>query len=548
MKIDQVLEAHKERRKKDKNAIMTTILKKAPPTHRTRSFQDDVMVAIDKSSGRLLYFDNDPKTRTFQVEMDIIKNHPEVTFRYDLLDCRIDICSPEVLSLFADNYDWEDLRKDFVIGILTSELLTDAIYTHVISGEYAARVKCLRTYEAVSMDVIHRWPYPFVPDNNFLSAGTSYTHRRNGRYIEKDVKLSGKCEIHSDTVIGEGSIIGDDTHIYSSVIGRRCKIGKNVVIKGSFIWDDAIIEDNVVIETSIVCNGARVLQKCNIQRGCVLSFNTSVGPGVNLPAHSKITTYEIPEGEEEDEIELKPINLGKYGNGKDWVSEFNKNNLLGVEYKISDEKEIDEEIKQEYDLIFHRGLVDALPSAGKDQENFEKEAHDIILNGITDDAAFENIAMELNALKFAYNESFANCCVMAVQTLLEHCSGKSGVALLTAVQSIMSKYSTNLIQKFFGPGEEEEETKIEVLWGFVEFCQEDKKEREEFKKLFPKLLQVFYDEDIVDEESILEWSKQAQKAEKKDEQFYKLALPFIDWLQQAEEESEEDDDEEEEDE
>lgn len=39
-----------------------------------------------------------------------------------LQDCYIDICSPEVLSLFIDNFDYQHLRRDFVKLLLVDEV------------------------------------------------------------------------------------------------------------------------------------------------------------------------------------------------------------------------------------------------------------------------------------------------------------------------------------------------------------------------------------------------------------------------------------------
>lgn len=165
---------------------MTTVFKKAEPTHRTRylfslsfylhiasSLQDDVIVAIERPTGKLLYYESRPEIRKLNVPLEIFNGHTEVQFRYDMLDCRIDICSPEVrtttgsnpivplfffcltfidfkvLLLFADNFDYQDLRQDFIRGVLTDDILGNKIFAHVISGEYAARVRDLRTYHAV---------------------------------------------------------------------------------------------------------------------------------------------------------------------------------------------------------------------------------------------------------------------------------------------------------------------------------------------------------------------------------------------------------------
>jgi hypothetical protein len=52
-----------------------------------------------------------------------------------------------------------------------------------LQGEYAARVHNLRSYDAISRDLLARWAYPFVPDTNvFYKAGpwgpSSYRYGR----------------------------------------------------------------------------------------------------------------------------------------------------------------------------------------------------------------------------------------------------------------------------------------------------------------------------------------------------------------------------------
>lgn len=50
--------------------------------------------------------------------------------RYDLLDTNITICAPEVLMLFSDNFDYQNLRKDFVTGVLSEEELGNKLYVY----------------------------------------------------------------------------------------------------------------------------------------------------------------------------------------------------------------------------------------------------------------------------------------------------------------------------------------------------------------------------------------------------------------------------------
>ena len=35
-----------------------------------------------------------------------------------LLDCHVDVCSPEVLFAFSDNFDYQDIRKDVSLSLL----------------------------------------------------------------------------------------------------------------------------------------------------------------------------------------------------------------------------------------------------------------------------------------------------------------------------------------------------------------------------------------------------------------------------------------------
>ena len=59
--------------------------------------------------------------------------------------------------------------------MLTSEILSYQIYTHVAKNGYSGTVGCLHSYSAINKDVIHRWTYPLVPEVNLL-ADTSFIY------------------------------------------------------------------------------------------------------------------------------------------------------------------------------------------------------------------------------------------------------------------------------------------------------------------------------------------------------------------------------------
>ena len=89
--------------------------------------------------------------------------------RYDVVDCHVCFCSPEVLASLSEEVDWNDMRNDFIRGTLVDDMHGYKLFAHVIQGQYAGRVKCLSSYDSVSKDITARWAYPIVPDANCFS-------------------------------------------------------------------------------------------------------------------------------------------------------------------------------------------------------------------------------------------------------------------------------------------------------------------------------------------------------------------------------------------
>ncbi|KNC46723.1 uncharacterized protein AMSG_11564, partial [Thecamonas trahens ATCC 50062] len=118
-----VIAEHKRRREADKGAIMTSVYKKVAPSHRTRSLNDDVIVGLNTETSEVVYFSSEVESSKIDLDVRLFTEVPKLELRHDLLDTFIDICAPEVLMLFSDNFDYSDLRSDFVRGILGAEIL-----------------------------------------------------------------------------------------------------------------------------------------------------------------------------------------------------------------------------------------------------------------------------------------------------------------------------------------------------------------------------------------------------------------------------------------
>lgn len=129
---------------------MTVIYKQKSPGLPTG---EDLVLVVDAHSRRLLFHQrqyNQKQQRQCTLPLDIFTDHSEVEIRYDLSDPQIAICSPSVLSLFADNFDFAT-RDDFIRGLLINEeILQSTIYfAELQSEQYAAKVRNWQMYQIV---------------------------------------------------------------------------------------------------------------------------------------------------------------------------------------------------------------------------------------------------------------------------------------------------------------------------------------------------------------------------------------------------------------
>lgn len=67
-----------------------------------------------------------------------------------------------------------------------------------------------------------------------------------------------------DSMVGEGTQLGEKTNVKRSVVGANCTIGKRVKLTGSIILDNTVIEDDVQLENTIVGHDAVIHSKSRL--------------------------------------------------------------------------------------------------------------------------------------------------------------------------------------------------------------------------------------------------------------------------------------------
>ncbi|KAB1994766.1 hypothetical protein ES319_D13G120200v1 [Gossypium barbadense] len=587
MSLTQALQEHKDRRKKDANAIMTMVVKQAKPspiTQQSRLGTDELFMAINPVTKQLLYYEDKAEYSKGFISLDktLIADNPSVILHNDKQDCYIDICSQEVLSLFTDNFDYQHLRRHFVKGLLVDDIMGYKIFTHEIHSSYAARIDNFRSYDTISKDIIQRWTYPFVPD--VLCGSSAIKVERQGTYRASDVTLSRSAQLGSFIFIGQGTKIGNDTKISHSVIGERCTIGSNVTIEGSYIWNNVTIEDGCQLRNAIVCDGVILKSGAVLQPGVILSFKVVVGQQFVVPAYSKVSLLQQPTQQDSDEeleyadstsgtgeLRSDKLNgdiapdlsetaseLGTGGVGYIWkvfegaydeewrhsVAPIPTDKLVKL---MLDRDEDEELLTQDGNVISASGELktDSDGNGSEDDDNedsrddyvsFEKEVEATFLRAVHENVKVDLAVLEVNALRLSYNMASVDCggaIFYSMMKLAVESPHNSASELHRNAADIVTTWQ-KLLKSFLHDIDEE----IEVILKFEEMCLESAKE---FAALFPQILHLLYDKEILQEDAILRWADEKEGADESDKVFLKRSEKFIQWLREAEEEEEEED-------
>lgn len=288
MDLKKAIAYHKEKRKLDYNAILTVVLKEVEPATGAKAIVEDLVVGMDRRTSQLLLFEDSYKNKSVDLPVEILQEHPNMNFRTDLLDCHVDICSPEFIMQFSDNFDYQDIRRDFIRNEVLNWDLGMHIYGYVLQNEYAARVHDPHTYHSISRDIVTRWVYPITPDAQ-LVPGSSYVHSKRYVYKEQNVSISRSAKIGESVVLGGKCVIEDNVSVDRTIVGANCVIGARSVVVESHLWEGVVLESNVRVSHSIICNGARIKSGAVIPRGCIISYGVTIGQGVVLPEFSRVS-------------------------------------------------------------------------------------------------------------------------------------------------------------------------------------------------------------------------------------------------------------------
>ncbi|KAK4228175.1 putative translation initiation factor eIF-2B subunit epsilon [Podospora fimiseda] len=593
IQLDAILAKHRARREANRDACMTMVLRSIGDCdHRiARARGITPVFFIDPTDSRCLeYEEKHPFQRSKKIPMDsALFKHGSVEARSDLIDCGIDICTPDMLALWSESFDYELPRKNFLHGVLKDwELNGKLIYTEIIDDSYAARASNLQMYDCISKDILERWTIPFVPDSNLMHDQT-YRRVKNNSYLENGVLVERNSQV-IQSAIGSSTSVQSDSTIRKSVIGRRCKIGKNVKIENSYIFDDTVIGDGTTVIHSIIAGSVVVGENCNIPEGSLISYNVQIDNGVQLP--SKPTARISVTTDNGDDVENDASLVGARGKGANYQ----------VLSDDSDSEDEDEDADRDPSAMLN-SLVYSLEGLNLSTESLDTFASDSEYNSdedeehggylhpgdgqrerlssfTSDDAgkpdAFHSDAVNglVDALRSDDNDDFDGAKLEFMGLRLANNASDSSMRRAIAIAFV--NRASELLEVEHGGLEPTKaaEKALTAKNGAVKFIKEvgvggeDVKQQSEFAlavqkglvgvkgletgragTLLAAMLQQLYNLDVLEEDGILAWwvDKRADEGESMTRVKEKCRV-LVEWLENADEEdSEEESDDEDED-
>ncbi|KAG5897934.1 hypothetical protein JTB14_014048 [Gonioctena quinquepunctata] len=503
VRLLSLLKKHSDITKNDKFAAMTLVLQESGIGYIGRSPDEEILIATD-SQKRILFHKNLGKTRERKIEfpLDIFLENPSVSLYHNLKDTHIAICSPSLLPLFSDNFDFQT-KDDLIRGLLMNEeILEGTVYINVLKGsQCGGAVTNWRMYQALSQELKNKWMYPLC------------SPRKRNRTMKNDV------------IIGEGTTIHESANLHRSVLGENVKVGPNVRIEDSFIFSNTKIEDGAIITHSLIGPKCILNPKSTITAGSVLGEGTVIEKDTFIE-NSLVQATEPEDMGEGDKLGPKAFRIR--------ISDEEDDDTIGSALSrkfshilLDETKDTDSEVDVEgFSDSDDEELSYTQSPPPDDTKLFYNEVIDSLTRGFDDNLQCDNLILEINSSRYAYNVTVKEVNFNVVKAILSMSLRQPfGVQYFSHLSRVLS-YFAPLLKNYI----RNESAMLDSLQAIEDVATSNEELKEKWVMC---VLQYLYDKDYVTEDAILEWYETLDKENK----FHSQVKPFTDWLQEAEEAS-----------
>ena len=524
--IDELYNIHLQNKTKDKNCILTTVMKKFKNTNEFRTDYDENILIYDDNTKKIYQFEptfqEDNKIKLYEtINNKKTNSSNNYIVRGDLLETGIEICSNEFLNIISENFELKSIR-DSIKNILVNEIYLDTFYLYDLGKDlYCGMIRNVESYLKVNFEILNRWAYPIVIDKIDTSNKLKINLKqiRYSLYTDKDTNAENyhKANLISDVVIlDKENTVGKDSKLQKCILCKDVKVGKKCDLYNCIILKGTEIEDEVTIRNSIISNN------CTIKKGTKI-ISSVLGKNITQEKNSiqerifyededvnkkSLTIFDrdlFLKNLDDNEI-LFLANNSVYGfNDENLINNINKD-------KEKEKEEINESNKKELNYDSDEYFDDESVSSEseseekEDEENYADLVGNVMISGIDNNSNVNDIIKDIASLKNSYwnntyEETMKICLsIMFTKFLKGEKFSKKHIEKLTK----LFKEWKPLFERFV-PNENVELHLISVI---EQLCIEI----EEISSAFPIIIQILNSEECnaIGDEAILKWNKNSE--------------------------------------
>ncbi|XP_016392857.1 translation initiation factor eIF-2B subunit epsilon-like [Sinocyclocheilus rhinocerous] len=330
--------------------------------------------------------------------------------------------------------------------------------------------------------------------------------------------------------------------------------GDSVTLDRAYIWNRVHIANDVKVKQSVICDNVEVKHRVVLNEQCVLAYNVVVGPDITLQEGTVLSMHHPDEEDDEDEDEFlsdddvghskdktkqkvfNPAEVGSEGKGYRWktssLDDTEEDELAeciwGLALNPDPESDSESEVSEgSHDLGSHPASPEL-----DDVKVFQNEVHGTLQRGLDENISCDNLVLEINSLKYAYNISLKEVMQILIRVLLEFPFHQQGAQKSTA------QYSSHLLPllKKWAPVFKNYVKRPQDQLDCLASMEEVFLERETHWAALVKVLMSMYQLEILEEEGIMSWFRQSSTTDKSQQlRRNQGLLKFIQWLEEAEE-------------
>lgn len=427
--------------------------------------------------------------------------------------------------------------EDFIHGVLINEeFLNSRIYWEPLAcPSYALPISSKETYRILSRDILQRHSYPLVPDTLPVSS-RDFLYMSRSTYKHSGSVLSKGSILHSESIIGDNTILGTDSSVKGSVVGADCKIGNNVHIIDSYIFCGTEIEDNCCINDSLIFSKC-LLKKNSKLNTCILLQNV-------VCKESYCNTF----------IEIDDAGKSIVKTMEQYVEDCDTNfSSMLCDSKFDQDNDNDDASSTtsvSSSSTNNSPMLQAFEEDDVNEETFLSDVTENLLSGYEDKLYHKNVIVEINSSRLAQNINSEQVLYIVIQAAFElpfHFVNKGEDIQFKDYYKIL-KPVINYVEPIINNYMKTKSAQKDCLCAIKDMICKNSKLMLAYAG---NILQLFYDEDILGEDIIIDWYEQNFSDSKGDgeheheedhdthEAIKKALLPFITWLKEAEEDSSE---------